>query len=213
MTQIYLISPPQIILNDFTNQLNNALQTGLVKRFQLRLKNYSSTEFLKIAKDLKIICQQYDCLFIINDYYQLALEIGADGVHLGIDDQKDQNLISKIKNQNANFIVGASCYDSSKLALEAEKQGADYISFGAFFNSPTKISRGKPSLDLIDWAKNSLRKPIVAIGGINSQNCQELVKRRVDFLAVISSMWQDPQGVSEAINKLHKAITATSGIL
>lgn len=212
MTQIYLISPPQIILNDFTEELKKALATGLIERFQLRLKNYSKNDLLKIAKDLKIICQKNNCLFIVNDDDQLALEVEADGVHLGIEDQRDQELILQIKKKYPKFIVGASCYDSRKLAIKAEEQGADYISFGAFFESSTKISRGKPTYDLLDWAKIALNKPIVAIGGINSHNCQELVKRKVDFLAVISSIWQDRQGVSQAIIKLQKSITATSKI-
>lgn len=100
------------------------------------------------------------------------------------------------------MLIGASCYDSKKLALQAQEQGADQISFGAFFASPTKISRGSPSPDLIDWAKINLNLPIIGIGGINQQNYQILVKRKIDYLALISYVWNHPISPVEAINSL-----------
>ena len=203
MAQIYLISPPQIELKDFSLKLEKALKTGLVPSFQLRLKNYSPSEIKKISQEIKKICDNNNCLFLLNDFYEIALEIGASGVHVGIDDKK----ISQIRqNSPKNFVIGASCYDSKHLAMEAGEQGADYISFGAFFETQTKISRGKPSVEILNWASEILNLPIVAIGGINDKNCVELVKNGVDFLAVISYVWQHPSGAEVAIKKLHQQL-------
>jgi thiamine-phosphate pyrophosphorylase len=203
MAQIYLISPPQIELKDFSLKLEKALKTGLVPSFQLRLKNYSPSEIKKISQEIKKICDNNNCLFLLNDFYEIALEIGASGVHVGIDDKK----ISQIRqNSPKNFVIGASCYDSKHLAMEAGEQGADYISFGAFFATQTKISRGKPTFEILNWASEILNLPIVAIGGINDKNCVELVKNGADFLAVISYVWQHPDGVEVAIKNLHHTI-------
>jgi thiamine-phosphate pyrophosphorylase len=203
MAQIYLISPPQIELKDFSLKLEKALKTGLVPSFQLRLKNYSLAEIKKISQEIKKICDNNNCLFLLNDFYEIALEIGASGVHVGIDDKK----ISQIRqNSPKNFVIGASCYDSKHLAMEAGEQGADYISFGAFFATQTKISRGKPTVEILNWASEILNLPIVAIGGINDKNCGELIKNGADFLAVISYVWQHPKGVEVAIKNLHQSM-------
>ena len=203
MAQIYLISPPQIELKDFSLKLEKALKTGLVPSFQLRLKNYSLSEIKKISQEIKKICDNNNCLFLLNDFYEIALEVGASGVHVGIDDKK----ISQIRqNSPKNFVIGASCYDSKHLAMEAGEQGADYISFGAFFETQTKISRGKPTVEILNWASEILNLPIVAIGGINDKNCVELVKNGADFLAVISYVWQHPKGVEVALKNLNQQL-------
>ncbi len=110
------------------------------------------------------------------------------------------------KNSSPNFIIGASCYDSKHLAMEAGEQGADYVSFGAFFPSKTKTSRGKPTPEILSWCDEILNLPTVAIGGINDQNCKELVKAKADFLAVISYVWQHQNGVITALNRLQDSI-------
>ena len=204
MTQIYLISPPKFNLKEFANELDNVLKTGLVPVFQLRLKDCEKEIIKKYALELKKICLQNNCLFILNDDLDLAIDIEANGVHLGIDDQNTNSNISQIKNTNKNFIIGASCYDSRHLAMQAGEQGVDYISFGAFYPSSTKVSRGKPSLELLDWAIEMLNIPIVGIGGINSQNCQQLITHQIDFIAIISYVWQHPQGSIFAVKEINR---------
>lgn len=202
MTQIYLISPPQLNLESFSQELLKVVKTNKIPIFQLRLKNYHKSEIKKIAQELKKICDDHNVLFFINDDFQLAVEIDASGVHLGIDDINYSQQISLIKKNHQKLIVGVSCYDSKKLALEAKEQGADQISFGAFFASPTKISRGSPKIDLIDWAKENLNLPIIGIGGINQQNYQILVNKKIDYIALISYVWSHPISPVEAIKKL-----------
>ena len=199
MSQIYLISPPKIELKTFLPRLEKALKTNLVPVFQLRLKEYSNSELTQIAKEIKKICDNNNCLFLLNDSLEIALNISANGVHLGAE---DGSILSARKNSPENFLIGASCYDSRHLAMEAGEQGADYLSFGAFFESKTKKSRGKPSLEILEWSNEILNLPTVAIGGITADNCAPLVKSGTDFISVISYVWDHPEGEEAALIKL-----------
>lgn len=203
MSQIYLISPPQIELKDFSSRLENALKTALVPVFQLRLKNYQTPEIKKISHELKKICHDHNCLFLLNDSYEIAADVAADGVHLGVE---DGSISLARKKSPKNFIIGASCYDSRHLAMEAAEQGADYLSFGAFFESKTKKSRGNPTPEILTWAAEMMDLPLVAIGGITDKNCSSLVKAGADFLSVISYVWEHPKGEAEALRDLTKQI-------
>jgi thiamine-phosphate pyrophosphorylase len=206
MAQIYLISPPKIELKTFSQELEKALKTALVPVFQLRLKNYLDVEVKKISQELKKICHENNCLFLLNDSLEIALGVAADGVHLGSEDGSIKIAREKSQKINPNFIIGASCYDSKHLAMEAGEQGADYISFGAFFESKTKKSRGKPTFEIVEWGNEILNLPIVTIGGITDQNCQSLVKSGADFLSVISYVWDNSEGVKKALVKLDRAM-------
>lgn len=205
MAKIYLISPPKIDLDAFSKRLEAALKTGLVPVFQLRLKGYEKPEVAKISRVLKKICHENNCLFLLNDYLDVALDIGADGVHLGAE---DGSVLVARKKSPQNFIIGASCYDSRHLAMEAGEQGADYLSFGAFFPSKTKKSRGNPTTEILQWSSEILNLQIAAIGGITDENCSSLVDAGADFLCVISYVWDHPQGEVAAIKKLHDAMSA-----
>jgi thiamine-phosphate pyrophosphorylase len=208
MAKIYLISPEKIDLKTFPTRLENVLKTGLVPAFQLRLKGYEKSEVTKIARELKKICHQNHCLFLLNDSCEIAVAVGADGVHLGVEDGSIAEIRKKFP---TNFIIGASCYDSRHLAMEAGEQGADYISFGAFFSSKTKISRGKPNTEILEWASEITNLPIVAIGGITDDNCSSLVMAGADFVAVISYVWDHPDGEVVAIKNLAKKLTEKTG--
>jgi thiamine-phosphate pyrophosphorylase len=206
MTQIYLISPPKIDSKTFYKQLEEALNTRLIAIFQLRLKGYEKSEIIKITKEIKKICDNSRSLLILNDDYEVALEMGCDGVHLGINDPKIS--LAK-KNARENFVIGASCYDSKEMALNAINDGADYVAFGAFFPTKTKVTSAKPTIEIIEWAKKTINVPAVAIGGITDQNCDELIKSEVDFIAAVSYFWDHPLGVNIAIRGLHKLCNLT----
>lgn len=207
MTQIYLISPPQIELDKFSKELEIILKTGLVPIFQLRLKGQDDFFVKNSAIKLNKICQDYNTKFIINDNLELALDIGCNGVHLGIDDrQNSTNQIVKIIQNNKNFTISFSCYDSKELAIQADNLGANFISFGAFFPTKTKISPGKPDIEIIDWAKKNLKAKIIAIGGINSQNSHQLIAHQIDYIALISFIWQHPKGSLFAINEISQSL-------
>jgi thiamine-phosphate pyrophosphorylase len=203
MVKIYLISPPKIELKDFSTRLRNALNTGLIPTFQLRLKGYEKTEVKKIATEIKKICDDSNCLFILNDDYKTALDLGLSGVHVG---SEDGNISEIRKISPQSFVIGASCYDSRDLAMQAAADGADYLSFGTFFPSKTKNSQGKPTTEILTWCDELLELPTVAIGGITDENCDILVKAKADFLAVISYVWQHSEGEAVAIEKLEQKL-------
>ncbi len=203
MSKIYLISPPNFELKSFSTRLENALKTGLVPVFQLRLKEYERSEVLNIAKEIKKICHDNNCLFLLNDFLDIAQEIAADGVHLGCEDGK---IAEARKKSSEGFLIGASCYDSRDLAITAAEEGADYLSFGTFFPSQTKNSKGKPTTEILTWCNEMMDLPIVAIGGINDQNGVDLAKAGADFLAVISYVWNHPEGEAVALRNLQSVL-------
>lgn len=108
-------------------------------------------------------------------------------------------------------VIGISCHDSRHLAMVAGEQGADYVAFGAFYpttsKSPEALQRwGTPKLDILEWWQAFMILPCVAIGGINPQNCKPLVKAGADFIAVITAVWNHPEGPSKAVEEFNKAI-------
>lgn len=202
-TKLYLISPPKFDLDSFAIQLENALATKQVPVFQLRMKDVPDQDIITAAQKLQKVCHKYQTNFILNDRLDLALKIKADGVHLGSDDGE---INVARKKSPKNFIIGASCYDSKHRIMTASEEGADYVSLGTFFLSNTKNSSGKPTLELLKWCADYINVPVVAIGGINSDNCFDLVKNGADFLAVISDVWQNKNGADVGVNSLIKAI-------
>ena len=196
MTKLYIISPANININEFPSSLEEVLKTGLVACFQLRLKNLNDQELINISKVLKPICNKFDVPFILNDRLDLANKIGADGVHLGED---DSSILDARKLLGPKAIIGASCYNSKHLAMKAAEQGANYVAFGAFFETKTKKAKTKAVMSLIeDWILIS-DIPCVAIGGINSKNCHELIKAGVDFIAVVGAIWNNIDSPRKAI--------------
>ena len=196
MTKLYIISPANININEFPSSLEEVLKTGLVACFQLRLKNLNDQELINISKVLKPICNKFDVPFILNDRLDLANKIGADGVHLGED---DSSILDARKLLGPKAIIGASCYNSKHLAMKAAEQGANYVAFGAFFETKTKKAKTKAVMGLIeDWVLIS-NIPCVAIGGIDSKNCHELIKAGVDFIAVVGAIWNNIDSPRKAI--------------
>ena len=196
MTKLYIISPANININEYASSLEEVLETGLVACFQLRLKNLNDQELINISKVLKPICNKFDVPFILNDRLDLANKVGADGVHLGED---DSSILDARKLLGPKAIIGASCYNSKHLAMQAAEQGANYIAFGAFFETKTKKTKTKAVMSLIeDWVLIS-DIPCVAIGGIDSKNCHELIKAGVDFIAVVGAIWNNIDSPRKAI--------------
>lgn len=182
---IYLISDyKNLAIDDLLDKTEKILDVG-ISLFQFRDKN-SKYEIKKLtALKLQTLCKKYNTLFIINDDVVLAKEISADGVHLGGDDM-DINMARKILGDK---IIGVSCYNNLEDAITAEIMGADYITLGSFFNSPTKPEARKIAIDLLPIAKSKLNIPVVAIGGITPENGKQLVDNKADFLAIISGIY------------------------
>ena len=136
-TQLYLISPLEVG-GDFPQRLERALGAGkgLVTAFQYRVKGLDQHEAARLAAPLQDICAAHDVAFIVNDSVPLANRLKADGVHLGQDDG-DPKQAREALGRDAQ--IGVTCHASMHLAMEAGEAGADYVAFGAFFESTTKL--------------------------------------------------------------------------
>ena len=195
---IYLISPPKIYKSFYTD-LISVIKQNKVSFFQLRIKRDSFKKKLLIGRKLKKICKRFNIKFLINDDVFLAKKLNADGCHLG---QKDMNIL-KARRLIGKKIIGITCHNSIKLAKNAVKNKADYIALGAFNYSKTKKVKYKASINLLKKVRRITKLPIVAIGGINSNNYKKLLLNKANFLAISSYIWNNyKMKPEEAIKKL-----------
>ncbi|WP_120078437.1 thiamine phosphate synthase [Aurantiacibacter odishensis] len=185
--QLYLISPLDVG-GDFADRLDRALAAGegLATAFQFRVKDVDQHEAARLAAPLQEVCAARDVAFIVNDSVPLAKRLKADGVHLG---QADGDVREAREELGREMQIGVTCHASRHFAMEAGEAGADYVAFGAFFPSETKLSDHRPEPELLEWWSNLFEIPCVAIGGIAPGNCAPLVKAGADFLAVSHAVW------------------------
>ena len=195
---IYLISPNKIY-KKFFKDLQKVLETRKVYIFQLRLKKYSLQRKIIIGRKIKNICKKNKVKFLVNDDPVLALKIGADGCHLG---QKDMN-IKEARRIIHNQIIGVTCHNSLNLAKKAIKAKASYLAFGAFYSSKTKKTKHIANIKILNKIKKITKTPIVAIGGINSENYKNLLLNNANFLAISGYIWNNKKYKPlEAIKRL-----------
>ena len=195
---IYLISPNKIT-KYFYKHLAAVLKSKKVSFFQLRLKNDSFKKKIIIGKKVKKICKRYQTKFLINDDVLLAKKLNTDGCHLG---QKDMNILEARKIIKKR-IIGITCHNSVKLAKLAIKNKADYLAFGAFYASKTKKTKFKANFKLLKSISSITKTPIVAIGGINSDNYKKLLLNKANFLAISGYIWNNKKlKPIEAIRKI-----------
>jgi thiamine-phosphate pyrophosphorylase len=183
---VYLLSPDKIN-QSFYSSLDKVLSFKNVKFFQLRLKNISTKKLLHISKKIKKITERHKVKFIINDYFILASRIKADGCHMGQLDGSFEIARNKLKGK----ILGITCHNSKILANNAVMHEADYIAFGSFFKSKLKPNTKKANFTILKWAKKNIRKPIVAIGGINNINYKKLIIAGAKYIALSSFIWDN----------------------
>ncbi len=185
---------------DFLLKAEQALLGG-ARLIQYRDKSSDTEKRLAQASSLKKLCVQSDSILIINDDIELANAVQADGVHLG----KDDVSINQARQQlGEHSIIGVSCYDQLELAIDAEKAGANYVAFGAFFQSATKPQARTASLELLKTAKQQLHIPICSIGGITAENAHTLIEQGADMTAVITDLFSsdDIQTTASQIARL-----------
>ena len=185
---VYLISPTKIH-DGFYDDLKKVLSKKNVKFFQLRLKKVKKNRIITIAKEIKKITKKYKVKFIINDYPNISKITNADGCHLG---QNDGSVISA-KKYLKKKIIGVTCHNSKSLAKIAVQNKADYLAFGSFNKSKLKPKAKKANLNILKWAKRNIKKPIVAIGGVNNSNYKKLIKSGAKYIAISSYIWDNPK--------------------
>ena len=185
---VYLISPSKIYKN-FYEDLDKVLSFGNTAFFQLRLKKTKQAKIVKISKKIINITKKNKVKFLINDYYQLVTKTKADGCHMG---QLDGDPI-KVRQILKKKILGITCHNSKIFALKALKSNVNYIAFGSFNKSKLKPNAIKAKINILKWAKKNIKKPIVAIGGINNTNYKRLIKSGANYIAISSFIWDNPK--------------------
>lgn len=188
--RLYLVSPA-FDLEAHAQALASALAAGgaAVAAYQLRLKGVADDEVLRAAHRLQPLCAAAGVAFIVNDRADLAAACGADGVHLG---QEDGTVAEARRLLGPAAQVGVTCHGSRHLAMDAGEQGANYLSFGAFFPTSTKEVRHRADPRILRWWTAISPVPCVAIGGITPGNARLLVDAGADFLAVSGAVWGGP---------------------
>jgi thiamine-phosphate pyrophosphorylase len=182
---LYAITPDLADTDELLRRVRAALDGG-ARVLQYRNKTAAPELRLAQARTLQALCAEYAVPLIINDHLELALAVGAAGVHLGGD---DGDIAAARARLGPAKLLGASCYDRIELAQAALAAGADHIAFGSFFASGIKPHAVRPAPELITRAKRRFRVPVVAIGGITPHNAPQLIAAGVDAVAVISAVF------------------------
>ncbi|MCG6871201.1 MAG: thiamine phosphate synthase [Gammaproteobacteria bacterium] len=162
-----------------------AALAGGAAAVQLRCKG-DARQRLAAARTLRPLCSDHQVPLIINDDVEVALAVGADGVHLG---SSDMALADARLALGDASLIGASCYADGPLARRMQQAGADYVAFGSVYPSPTKPTAVRATLALIRAERPELEISVVAIGGITPENTPALLSAGVDAIAVISSLF------------------------
>ena len=212
--RLYLITPPQVELEAFAPTLEETLQAGDIACLQIRLKQPDGTpvDDDTIRRAVEVLCplaQQHNVAVLLNDRPDLARDLGCDGVHIG---QNDVGYAQARALLGDRAIVGVTCHASRHLAMLAGDAGADYVAFGAFFDTTTKDlikdTTAQPTPDILTWWQEVMEPPCVAIGGVTPENGDILAAAGADFLAVSSGVWQHREGPVAAVRAFDKIFAA-----
>ncbi len=164
-----------------------AVLIGGASVIQYRNKQANSMIRWRDAEALCRLCEEFGTLFIVNDDVELAAALGCS-VHLG---REDGEIATARTRLGQEILIGASCYNELSIAQAAIHAKADYVAFGSIFPSNVKPNAVNAPISLLNRAKQELKVPIVAIGGITPQNGKQVVDAGADFLAVISGLFMD----------------------
>jgi thiamine-phosphate pyrophosphorylase len=195
MRGLYAITPDIADTAVLAAKVEQALKAG-VAMLQYRNKIISKDKRLLQARELAPLARGYGVPFIVNDDVEIALSVGANGVHLG----KDDGDLAAARTKLSGKILGASCYSDLEKAKAAVRAGANYVAFGSVFPSPTKPDAIRAPLTLF---QNNLGVPLCAIGGITLENAPQLIAAGADLLAVISDLF-DAQDIAARATQYRK---------
>ncbi len=164
--RLYLVTPPAIDVARFPDLLAAALDAGDVAAVQLRLKDIAEDALRQAIDALRPVAQGRGVAFLINDRPDLAVAHGCDGAHVGQTDTP----AAIARTILGSLTLGVTCHDSRDLAMTAGEDGADYVAFGAFFPTQTKVAETRAEPALLEWWSGLMEMPCVAIGGITAAN-------------------------------------------
>jgi thiamine-phosphate pyrophosphorylase len=185
---LYAVTPDEPDIGLLTRKVRKALAGG-ARILQYRNKSANAALRREQGAALLALCREARIPLVINDDLDLASAIGADGLHLG---REDTPIATARAQLGKGRLLGVSCYDRLELALAAREAGADYVAFGSAFTSATKPGATRAPLWLYREARARLDSPIVAIGGITTENAQSVIEAGADAVAVISALFDVP---------------------
>ena len=194
---VYAVTPEDRFGADLVGAVAAAVETG-AKAVQYRDKSANAGQRRSDAEALLSVCRRQGVPLIVNDDVELAFAAGADGVHLGRDDERLSAARARL---GKAAIIGVSCYDDADRALAAAREGADYVAFGSFFPSVTKPGAVQATTDLVATVRPRIEIPIVAIGGITADNAPPLLESGIDLLAVVNAIFGAPD-IGRAVRRL-----------
>ncbi len=196
---LYLLADTSVLQGEALLEAVAAALAAGASVVQYRDKSHDPHKRRGEAMALRALCAVHGAAFLVNDDARLALEVDADGVHIGRD---DGGLAAARALLGADKIIGVSCYNQPQRAHRAQSEGADYVAFGAFFPSGIKPDAVRANIALLRDA--SLIVPLVAIGGINAENAAPLIANGASALAVISAVLkaEDPGAAAREIVQL-----------
>lgn len=191
MKGLYLVTPDWDDTKRMLAATEAALRGGAVL-VQYRHKTASDALRREQAASLLSLCRSHGTPLIINDFVDLCLALGADGVHVGGTDASVAQVRAAV---GADKIVGASCYGDLQLARDARDAGASYVAFGGFYPSRVKKYAVTTAPEIVAQSKAEIALPAVVIGGMTQQNAVPLVAQGADMVAAISSVYlaDDPE--------------------
>ncbi len=195
--RLMLISPRQLDLRRITKALDEALAVGGIAGFLLRLEPSDRDVVIAAAGAVRPLCTAHAVAFLLQDDVELALEIGADGAHLG----RDGDVAAARAALGPERILGISCGTSRHAGMVAGEAGADYIAFGDPDRPPDAAL-----VDLVRWWSGLFVLPCMAEGEIDADGCAVLKRAGADFLAVREAVWAHPDGPGAAVERLQQAI-------
>ena len=166
---------------------------------QIREKNLAYPEFVKLATEVKAVTDAYHIPYVVDDDVELAKEIDADGVHIG---QSVLALVEARRVLGPDKIIGVSAHSVAE-AIEAEKNGADYLGVGSVFTTSTKLDAEAVSKATLKEICEAVSIPVVAIGGIQKDNMLQLKGTKVDGVAVVSAIFAAPD-IQQAAKELRR---------
>lgn len=200
LSGLYAVTPDAVDGAWLCARVEQVLAGG-ARMLQYRSKSPDPALRLRQARELAVVCRGYGVRFIVNDDVEIARECGADGVHLGRD---DSSIAAARARLGRDAWIGASCYGDLARAQECVDAGADYLAFGSFFASAVKPGAARPPLALLSEARRRWQLPLVAIGGLTSENAPAVLAAGADALAVISALFHvpDPRAAAQAFARL-----------
>ncbi len=182
--RLYLITDRKITKFPLVEAIEKALRGG-IRAVQLREKDLPVRELLQLAEEVRDITGEYGCKLFINDRADVAIAVGADGVHLG---GKSMPADAVRRVVGKDMLIGVSTH-SIEEALNAQRQGADFVTFGPVFDTPSKRKYGPPQgVGRLEEVVRNLKIPVFALGGIKENNIPDVLNTGAFGISMISAV-------------------------